>query len=202
VRTARRGNLLAAGAMLLAVVATLLELGLIDYRWILAGVVVGGSIGLVAAVRVPMTSMPEMVAIFNGCGGGASALVALSILYLELVETPTHGWSEPPRTGAGRRTRRPSSVLSILIGGVTFSGSVIAYLKLAGKVSGQAGPAAGRHLWNAAAARRRPGAGRLVRLPPVAPAWCSAAALVVTASSPCCSASCWSSRSAAPTCRW
>jgi H+-translocating NAD(P) transhydrogenase subunit beta len=134
VRTARRGNLLAAGAMLLAVVATLLELGLIDYRWILAGMVVGGSIGLIAALRVPMTSMPEMVAIFNGCGGGASALVALSILYLELVETPTHGLVGATAAQALGADSAVSSVLSILIGALTLSGSVIAYLKLSEKV--------------------------------------------------------------------
>jgi H+-translocating NAD(P) transhydrogenase subunit beta len=150
VRTARRGNLLAAGAMLLAVVATLLELGLIDYRWILAGLVVGGSIGLIAALRVPMTSMPEMVAIFNGCGGGASALVALSILYLELVETPTHGLVGATAAQALGADSAVSSVLSILIGALTLSGSVIAYLKLSEKViSGKPILLPARHLWNA-----------------------------------------------------
>jgi NAD(P) transhydrogenase subunit beta len=150
VRTARRGNLLAAGAMLLAVVATLLELGVADYRWILAGIVVGGGIGLVAAVRVPMTSMPEMVAIFNGCGGGASALVALSILYLELVESPTHGLVGATAAQALGSDSAVSSVLSILIGALTLSGSVIAYLKLSEKViSGKPILLPARHLWNA-----------------------------------------------------
>ena len=150
VRTARRGNLLAAGAMLLAVVATLLELGLVDYRWILAGLVVGGSLGLVAALRVPMTSMPEMVAIFNGCGGGASALVALSILYLELVESPTDGLVGATAAQALGPDSALSSVLSILIGALTLSGSIIAYLKLSEKViSGKPILLPARHLWNA-----------------------------------------------------
>ncbi|HEX2162510.1 MAG TPA: NAD(P)(+) transhydrogenase (Re/Si-specific) subunit beta [Thermoanaerobaculia bacterium] len=150
VRTARRGNLIAAGAMLLAVVATLLELGAIDYRWILAGVVVGGAVGAIAAVRVPMTSMPEFVALFNGAGGGASALVALSILYLELVETPTHGLTNATAARALGPDSALSSVLSILIGAVTFSGSLVAYLKLAGKVvPGHPVLLPGRHLWNA-----------------------------------------------------
>ena len=84
VKTAQTGNKIAAAAMLLAIVGTLLELHLpvdgtiptLDYRWILGGVVVGGVLGGIAAVRVAMTSMPEMVALFNGFGGGASALVA------------------------------------------------------------------------------------------------------------------------------
>jgi len=150
VRTARRGNLIAAGAMLLAIVATLLELGVIDYRWILAGVVIGGAVGAIAAVRVPMTAMPEMVALFNGAGGGASALVALSILYLELVETPTHGLVGATAAQALGPDSAVSSILSILIGGVTVSGSVIAYLKLSEQViSGRPVLLPGRHVWNA-----------------------------------------------------
>ncbi len=79
VRTARRGNALASFAMLIAIVTTLLDLGLVDYRWIITGLIVGGLIGAIAALKVEMTAMPEMVALFNGFGGGASALVALSI---------------------------------------------------------------------------------------------------------------------------
>ena len=77
VRTARRGNTLGA---------TLVELGTIDYKWILIGLVTGGAIGAFAALRVEMTAMPEMVALLNGFGGGASALVASSVLYLEIIE--------------------------------------------------------------------------------------------------------------------
>jgi NAD(P) transhydrogenase subunit beta len=150
VRAARRGNAMGAGAMLLAVVATLVDLGFIDYRWILGGLVVGGVIGAVAAVKVAMTSMPEMVALFNGAGGGASALVALSILYLEMVETPLHGLVEPTAVAALGADSAVSTVLSILIGGVTLSGSVIAYLKLQEKiVSGQPMLLPGRHVVNA-----------------------------------------------------
>ena len=60
-------------AMLIAIVTTLLDLGLVDYRWIITGLVVGGLIGAIAALKVEMTAMPEMVALFNGFGGGASA---------------------------------------------------------------------------------------------------------------------------------
>ena len=70
-----RGNLTSAVGMLLAVVVTLLANGL-DYQWILLGAVIGGLIGGIAATRVQMTQMPEMVALFNGFGGGASVLVA------------------------------------------------------------------------------------------------------------------------------
>jgi NAD(P) transhydrogenase subunit beta len=91
IRSARRGNATAALAMLVAVVTTLLDMGIVDYRWILSGLIIGGLIGAIAAVRVKMTAMPEMVALFNGFGGGASALVALSILWLQIIE---------PRIGA------------------------------------------------------------------------------------------------------
>jgi len=154
VRTARRGNLLAAGAMLLAILATLVDLGTIDYRWILAGLVVGGAVGGVAALRVEMTSMPEMVALFNGSGGGASVLVAISILWLQMIEEP----EAPGATAAAALgpDSAVSAVLGILIGAVTFSGSLVAFLKLrdktkiAGKRLSQPILLPGRHLVNLA----------------------------------------------------
>jgi NAD(P) transhydrogenase subunit beta len=133
VRTALRGNLLSAAAMLIAIIATLLELGLVDYQWIVAGLVVGSAIGAVAALKVAMTSMPEMVALFNGFGGGASALVASSVLWLALIEQGAGG---TPAAVLGSDSAI-TAFLSILVGGVTFSGSLIAYLKLAGKISGR-----------------------------------------------------------------
>jgi NAD(P) transhydrogenase subunit beta len=130
VRTAASGNQLAATAMLLAVVASLFSLGLIDYRWIIGGVVVGAAIGAVAAVRVEMTSMPEMVALFNGFGGGASTLVALSVFWGQVVEpgrnlTPSQALLPVPAL---------TVVLSVFIGAVTLTGSLIAFLKLQGKL--------------------------------------------------------------------
>ena len=145
VRTARRGNLLAASAMLLAVVATLIEMGTVDYRWILAGLVVGGAVGAYAAVKVEMTGMPEMVALFNGCGGGASMLVAISYLWLEVVEVAADG----PVSAVLGADSALSTALSILIGAVTLSGSLVAYLKLRGKVSGRPILLPGRHAVNA-----------------------------------------------------
>ena len=74
-KTARKGNMYSAIGMLLAIVVTLLYQGL-DYKWILLGMAIGTVIGLVAAYKVQMTSMPEMVALFNGFGGIASMFLA------------------------------------------------------------------------------------------------------------------------------
>jgi NAD(P) transhydrogenase subunit beta len=151
VRTACRGNLLASTAMLVAVVATLLGMGVVDYRWIIAGIVIGGGIGAVAAVKVRMTSMPEMVAIFNGCGGIASSLVALSVVWTESVEPDTVGTLADVLGGSSALTVG----LSILVGGLTFSGSLIAYAKLAGKMRGEPVLLPGRHATRAVAAGLR-----------------------------------------------
>ena len=67
--TARRGNMVSAIGMLVAIVAALLDQGIVDFTWIVAGMLVGGAIGAIAARAVAMTSMPEMVALFNGLGG-------------------------------------------------------------------------------------------------------------------------------------
>ncbi|MBW3554049.1 MAG: NAD(P)(+) transhydrogenase (Re/Si-specific) subunit beta [Gemmatimonadetes bacterium] len=117
-KTARRGNLLGAMGMLLAVVATLVVGGL-DWIWILVGVVIGGSIGVFLARWVKMTAMPQMVAVFNAFGGGASMLVA-SVEYLK------------PGTAGASLTVALTIVLSVLIGAVTFSGSFLAWAKLQG----------------------------------------------------------------------
>ena len=145
IRTARRGNAIASLAMLLAVVTTLVELGSIDWRWILGGLVLGAGIGTVAALRVAMTSMPELVAMFNGFGGGASALVATSFLWVHHIEPQLAG-SAGTVLGADAAV---TMVLSILIGGLTLSGSFVAYGKLAGVISGKPLLLPGRHVINA-----------------------------------------------------
>ena len=130
VKTARQGNTLAAVGMLLAIVGALLELGTVDYRWIVGGMVIGAIIGAIFAIRVEMTSMPEMVALFNGFGGIASALVASSIYWEEVVEKAPVG-----SVAAIMGTDESITVmLSILIGGVTFTGSIIALMKLNGSL--------------------------------------------------------------------
>jgi H+-translocating NAD(P) transhydrogenase subunit beta len=113
-RTAVRGNLLGACGLLVAVVVTLFGAGL-DYRLIIGGLVVGSVIGAIFAIRVQMTEMPQMVALFNGFGGAASTLVAGA----NLVQTETFG-----------RDMLVATALSGIIGAVTFSGSLIAWGKL------------------------------------------------------------------------
>ncbi|NLV40590.1 MAG: NAD(P)(+) transhydrogenase (Re/Si-specific) subunit beta [Candidatus Hydrogenedentes bacterium] len=121
--TAVRGNLLSAVGMGLAIVATLMTGGL-SMTWIVAGLVIGGVVGTVAALRVPMTSMPEFVAVFNGTGGLASMLVGCAEYY--------RYWSH----GGGEIEAVPliATYLAVLIGGVTFTGSMVAYAKLAEKI--------------------------------------------------------------------
>ena len=146
IRTARRGNTLAAGAMLLAIVTTLVELGTLDWRWIAGGLILGGAIGTVAALRVAMTAMPEMVALLNGFGGGASALVATSYLWVTQIEPAVSGTAgDALGTDAAVTT-----VLSILIGGVTLSGSFVAWGKLSGVIAGKPMLLPARHVINAA----------------------------------------------------
>ena len=124
-RTARRGNLLGATGMLIAVVTTLADQRIIDFSFIIAGLIIGGLIGLILALRVQMTAMPQMVGVLNGFGGGASALVA----YAEYV-----------RMGDTATMAGPDSLLTLglglLIGTVTFFGSVIAAAKLQGIMKG------------------------------------------------------------------
>jgi NAD(P) transhydrogenase subunit beta len=120
-KTARNGNLIASVGMLMAVVVTLLDRQIMDYKWILAGIAVGSAIGAFAARTVTMTAMPQMVALFNGSGGGAAALVS-ALEYRHLVlELGTL----PLDSGV-------SILLGALIGAVSFSGSIVAFGKLQG----------------------------------------------------------------------
>jgi len=119
--TARTGNRMAALAMLLAVVVTLLDQQIVDYVWLTIGLAVGAAIGTFLARRVEMTDMPQLVAAFNGFGGGASALVALS---------------EALRGGEQALETAITIVLSVLIGAITFTGSFVAFGKLQGLIGG------------------------------------------------------------------
>ena len=120
--TARRGNLLSAVGMFCAVVVTLLHQQIIDYRWILIGVAIGSVIGALFARLVQMTQMPEMVALFNGFGGIASLLV---------------GWSAYHVMPAAGLFVTTTLFLAVLIGGVTFSGSLVAWGKLSETIAGR-----------------------------------------------------------------
>ena len=120
-RTAVRGNLLGALGMFVAVLATLADNRILSYELIAWGVALGSLIGAVWAVRVQMTAMPQLVAAFNGFGGGASALVAASaVLTADAV-------SDVPAVQL-----HISSALSVLIGAATLTGSLVAWAKLQG----------------------------------------------------------------------
>lgn len=118
-RTARKGNMLAAAAMLFAVVVTLLDRQILTFQTIVIGMIIGTIIGALFARLIKMTAMPQMVAIFNGFGGGASLVVAAAEY---LVQT----------SGQGHITLNISISIffSTLIGAVTFTGSLIAFGKL------------------------------------------------------------------------
>ena len=138
-RTAVRANLMGAGGMLIAVAVTLLDRHIVSFTTILAGMAVGALAGAVMAVKVRMTAMPQMVALLNGFGGAASALVAGAAL-LELL-------------GGGALPTTQFSVAvgaSGLIGGVTFWGSLVAFGKLEEILPGRPVLFTGQQVMNAA----------------------------------------------------
>jgi NAD(P) transhydrogenase subunit beta len=136
---ARQGNTLSAVAMLLAVLATLVDSQLLTPIETFSCMLVGGAIGVVWARRVEMTQMPEMVAIFNGFGGAASLFVAFSDYWTRAVEQPELTTDIITIV---------SILLSVLIGAITFTGSLTAYGKLSGKISGNAIVFKGQHALN------------------------------------------------------
>ena len=117
-RTAVRGNQFGAAGMLVAVVVTLSDNAIVGFEWIVGGLVLGTALGALLAVRVQMTAMPELVALFNGFGGGASVLVAAAS-YIRVSDLGT----DTNRLSA-------AAALASLIGAVTFTGSLVAFGKL------------------------------------------------------------------------
>jgi len=139
-KTARKANLLSAVGMLIAIVVTLFDKHVLTYEWIIAGLVIGSAIGAILAIKVPMTGMPQMVGLLNGFGGGASMLVAISEYYKIHLGTVK---------GASFNTELTATIaLSILIGAVTFTGSLIAFGKLQGIVTGKVVKYPGQHPLN------------------------------------------------------
>ena len=135
-RTARSGNRLAALGMLAAVVITLIAEEIVNWQIVVAGLVVGAALGVWGALRVQMTAMPQMVAVFNGLGGAASGLVAAA----EVI-------------GSDLSTITSDTVVSILvsmvIGAITFTGSLVAFAKLQGLMPGRPMTFTGQQLVNA-----------------------------------------------------
>src|SRR5438094_88207 len=124
--TARRGNQIGAVGMLIAIVVTFAQDSVVSYWEIAVGMVVGGAFGAVAARKVRMTAMPQMVALFNGVGGGAAALVALAEFH-ELAPGP----------GRIHGDVSVAILLSALIGAVSFAGSLVAFAKLQELIRGR-----------------------------------------------------------------
>ncbi len=139
-RTAVRGNQLGALGMLIAVVATLAHRQILSFELIIAGIVVGALVGAVLALKVPMTAMPQMVALLNGFGGGASALVAgASLVEANLPEV---------RASVPMLQLSLASAASGIIGAVTFWGSLVAFAKLQGIVGDNPIPIRSLHYFN------------------------------------------------------
>jgi proton-translocating NAD(P)+ transhydrogenase subunit beta len=179
--TAKQGNLIAAIGMAIAVVTTLLLDGIGNWGLLIGGLVIGAAIGIVASSRVQMTAMPQMVALYNGVGGGAVALIAWS----EFREFLTIGEEIP-------LDELIPILFSMVIGSISFWGSNIAFGKLQGLIPGQPIKVPGQQVINAV---------------PAWPSWSTTRARRRDCSSRCWSRRrCWATssccRSAAPTCPW
>jgi H+-translocating NAD(P) transhydrogenase subunit beta len=124
--TARRGNQIGAAGMLVAIIVTFAQSEVVSYWEIAVGMVVGGTFGAVAARRVHMTAMPQMVALFNGVGGGAAALISLAEFHLHAPDPGTLQWDIST-----------AIMLSAIIGSISFSGSLVAFAKLQELVRGR-----------------------------------------------------------------
>jgi NAD(P) transhydrogenase subunit beta len=137
-RSAVRGNLMGALGMTIAIVVTLIDKDIISYQWIIIGFVIGAAVGAFAAIKVEMTGMPQMVALFNGFGGAASLLVAGAAL----IEAVALG-------RGGDLQLKIATVMSGLIGSITFWGSLVAFCKLQEVlISGGNVKLPGHHVWN------------------------------------------------------
>ena len=136
-RTAVRGNIMGASGMLLAVIITLFDQQIVRFELIIVGLIIGASVGVVLATRIAITSMPQLVALFNGLGGAASMLVAGAALEQELFIGTNLGLQFAVASG-----------LSALIGSVTLLGSLVAFGKLQGLITESPVLLPGRHILN------------------------------------------------------
>src|SRR5690606_35197946 len=125
-KTAKRGNLISLGGMILGLIAALIHpLGEVDnnYTWIAGSMLIGGVIGWPLAQRVQMTAMPQLVAMFNGLGGASATTLGVVELFKVTSATPAGSVAV--------------SILALVIGGISFTGSILAYLKLEGTLRKQ-----------------------------------------------------------------
>ncbi len=133
--TARKGNILSAAGMLLAIIATMANGHIISYQWIIIGIIIGSVLGTLVAFKAAMPQMPEMIALLHGCGALASVFV---------------DWTAYHVHGAPDLTNAIALYLSIVIGGLTFTGSAIAWGKLSERIPGKAILFTGQRLLNIA----------------------------------------------------
>ena len=143
--SARRGNLIGIAGMVIAVVTTLLNPNVLSYEWLAAAVVAGGAVGTIVALRIQMTAMPQLIAAFHSLVGMAAVLVAVAAFHA------------PDAYGIGtvgdiKFASRIELIVGLVIGAITFSGSVVAFTKLQGLVSGSPVVFPGQHLLNLAIA--------------------------------------------------
>jgi H+-translocating NAD(P) transhydrogenase subunit beta len=134
--TARRGNRFAMAGMFIALVGILVRSGAVGWPAIAIGIGLGALVGIYAALKVKMTAMPQMVALYNGAGGGAAALISTVEHYV------VHG-------SAMNDVIAVSLVLSAIIGSISFSGSIVAFLKLQEVMTGRPVTYAGQQVVNA-----------------------------------------------------
>ncbi len=119
--TARKGNMLSGLAMLVAIIVTLMDQNIVSYGWIMVSIIAGSAVGVYVSKKVEMTGMPELVSLFNGVGGLASAAVAIAAMVASELSSGIAS----------------ISVIALIIGSVTFSGSLVAWGKLSERVSGK-----------------------------------------------------------------
>jgi len=137
-KTAVRGNLLSATGMLLAVIITLFDRNIVSFEYIIAGIIIGTIVGSIIAVKIQMTSIPQLVALLNGFGGASSLAIAAAEYYAKTQATPVDSLSallgvtaaSPFGDGAMGVIAVLTIGLTILIGAVTFTGSLVAFAKL------------------------------------------------------------------------
>ena len=135
--TARRGNRLAMAGMAIALIGIVARTGAVGWPAVIAGVAIGGIVGIYAAVKVKMTAMPQMVALYNGAGGGAAALIS------------TVGYFIADHTSALDPVVAVSLVLSAIIGSISLAGSIVAFLKLQELMTGRPVTYPGQQVVNA-----------------------------------------------------
>ncbi|MDP6067216.1 MAG: NAD(P)(+) transhydrogenase (Re/Si-specific) subunit beta [Alphaproteobacteria bacterium] len=140
--TARRGNIFGITGMIIAVLITVIDPSVVSYAWILVAVVIGGAIGTVVALKIEMSAMPQLVAAFHSLVGLAAVLVAGAAMH----NPGAYGIADA--AGNIFTASRIEMTLGSAIGAITFSGSIVAFAKLQGLVSGNPVVFPGQHILN------------------------------------------------------